>query len=68
MIGTHGSAGSPASCNGSASTYVTNTFSLPEVNTAAIANGLAIKLYVRNSSGLSGSQHDLAQLAITYVP
>jgi hypothetical protein len=47
---------------------VTDSVSLPEVNTAAIANGVSIKLYVRNSTGLGASQHDLAQLEITYVP
>jgi hypothetical protein len=68
LIGTHGSSGSPVSCNSSTSSYVTDTVSLPEVNTAAIANGVTIKMYLRNSSGLSASQHDLAELRITYVP
>jgi hypothetical protein len=68
LIGTHGSSGSPVSCNASASSYVTDSVSLPEVNTAAIANGVTVKMYVRNSTGLNGSQHDLAKLHITYVP
>jgi hypothetical protein len=68
LIGTHGSSGSPVSCNASASSYVTDTVSLPEVNTAAIANGVTVKMYVRNSTGLNRSQHDLAKLQITYVP
>ncbi len=66
LIGTHGSSGSPVSC--ATSTYVTDTVSLPEVDTAAEANGLSVRLYVRNSTGLSGSQHDLAQLQVTFVP
>jgi hypothetical protein len=68
LIGTHGSAANPLSCNGSTSSYVTDTVALPEVNTAAIANGVTVKMYVRNSSGLSASQHDRAELQITYVP
>jgi hypothetical protein len=68
LIGTHGSSGSPVSCNSSTSTYVTDTVSLPEVDTAAEADDLSVRLYVRNSTGLSASQHDLAQVEITYVP
>jgi hypothetical protein len=68
LIGTHGSSGSPVSCNGSTSTYVTDAVSLPEVDSAAKADDLSIRLYLRNSTGLSGSQHDLAELQVTYVP
>lgn len=69
LIGTHGSAGSPVSCNSSSLSYVTDTVSLPEVNSAALANNVSIKLYLRNSAALGGaSQHDLAELRITYVP
>jgi hypothetical protein len=68
LIGTHGSSGSPVSCNGSSSTYVTDTVSLPEVDTAAEADDLSVRLYLRNSTGLSASQHDLAQVEITYLP
>ena len=68
LLGTHGSSGSPVSCNSSTSTYVTDTVSLPEIDTAAEANGLSVRLYLRNSTGLSASQHDLARLQITYVP
>jgi hypothetical protein len=67
LIGSHGTSTSPISCN-STTSYVTDTFSLPEVNTAAIANGVSIKMYLRNSTGVSASQHDLAELHITYVP
>jgi hypothetical protein len=35
---------------------------------ATIANGVTVKMYVRNSTGLNGSQHDLARLHISYVP
>jgi hypothetical protein len=68
LIGTHGSSGSPVSCNSSSLSYVTDSVSLPEVSTAAIANGVSIKMYLKNSTGLGASQHDLAELRITYVP
>jgi hypothetical protein len=66
VIGTHGSTSSPVSCNASAN-YVTDTVSLPEVNTAARANGLVIKIYASNASGFQ-SQHDLATMSFSYTP
>jgi hypothetical protein len=66
LIGSHGSSANPVSCT--STSYTTDTVSLPEVDTAAIANGLSIKLFLKNSTGLSASQHDLAELRITYVP
>jgi hypothetical protein len=69
LIGTHGSPASPVSCNSSSLNYVTDTVSLPEVSSAALANTVTIKMYLRNSAALGGaSQHDLAELRITYVP
>jgi hypothetical protein len=69
LIGTHGSSGSPVSCNSSSLSYVTDTVSLPEVSSAALANNVTIKMYLRNSAALGGaSEHDLAELRITYVP
>jgi hypothetical protein len=69
LIGTHGSPASPVSCNSSPLSYVTDTVSLPEVSSAALANSVSIKLYLRNSAALGGaSQHDLAELRVTYVP
>jgi hypothetical protein len=44
-LGTHGSAASPQACTSSGTVFTTDTVSLPEVNTAAEANGLVIKLY-----------------------
>jgi hypothetical protein len=44
-LGTHGSAASPQACTNSGTVFTTDTVSLPEVNTAAKANGLVIKLY-----------------------
>jgi hypothetical protein len=44
-LGTHGSAASPQACTNSGTVFATDTVPLPEVNTAAKANGLVIKLY-----------------------
>ena len=44
-LGTHGSAASPQACTNSGTVFITDTVSLPEVNTAAKANGVVIKLY-----------------------
>jgi hypothetical protein len=65
LIGSRGSAASPFSCNSSATAFVTDTVSLPEVNTVARANTLSIKMFVRNSAA-STSRHDLARLDLTY--
>jgi hypothetical protein len=65
LLGTHGSSASPVSCNATTS-YVTNTTSLPEVTTAAQANNLTIRVYVRNASSLK-SQDDQDAVTITYV-
>jgi hypothetical protein len=64
LIGTHGSTSSPVSCN-STTTYATDTISLPEVDTAAEANGLTIRLYGK-SSGSRKTEHDLVRLGVTY--
>jgi hypothetical protein len=64
LIGTHGSSAAPISCNSTA-TYTTETISLPEVNTAARANGLIVKTYYKLSAG-SKTDHDLGQLTVTY--
>jgi hypothetical protein len=64
LLGTHGSSGSPASCTSGAS-FKADSFSLPEVDTAAKANSVIIKLYVKDSGGAQ-SQHSLATLRVTY--
>lgn len=65
LLATHGSSGSPVSCNSSSTTYVTDNVALPEIDTVAEANSAVIKLFVRNSSS-SRSQHDLATLTLNY--
>jgi hypothetical protein len=44
-LGTHGSGGSAQNCNASGTNNVTDSVSLPEVNTVTKANSLVIKLY-----------------------
>ncbi len=64
LLATHGSAGSPISCN-SSSSYVTDTVSLPEIDTVAEANSVTIKLYAWNSGG-HRSVHQFATLGVVY--
>jgi hypothetical protein len=66
-IGTHGSSGSPVSCNSSGTVYQTDTVSLPEVTTVAQANNLAVRMYV-TSSTQKKSIDDLDTVTVTYVP
>jgi hypothetical protein len=66
LIGTHGSTGTPVSCN-STTTFTTDTVSLPEINTPARANGAIVKTYYWISgNGVRTTDHDFAQLAINY--
>lgn len=64
LIGTHGSSGTPVSCNATTS-YVTNTVSIPEVDTVAEANGLVLKAYLRNSGSRKASI-ELVQVDLSY--
>ena len=64
LIGTHGSSASPVSCNATSS-YVTDTVSLPELNTAAAASNLVLKVYLRNSGSRKASV-ELVQVDVDY--
>ena len=64
LIGTHGSAASPLSCNSTWS-WTTDVVPLPEVNTVARANNVRVVLYVRNS-GAGRSLHRLMTVGIDY--
>jgi hypothetical protein len=69
LIGTHGSTSAPVSCN-STSSFVTDTVSLPEVNTVSEANNAVIRVYAKNDATGAGnrkSQHDLATVKIDYT-
>ena len=63
LLATHFSSAAP-SCNAT-TTFATDTVSLPELTTAALVNGVTIKLYVRNSGG-GRSQDDLLRLNVAY--
>jgi VCBS repeat len=63
LLATHGSAGTPVSCNATTS-YASDAVALPEVDTVAEANNVSIKLFVKNSGGRA-SQHRIATLGIT---
>lgn len=64
LLATHGSTGSPVSCN-SAGSYASDAIALPDVDTGIKANTLTVKLYVRNSGG-GQSLHRVASLGVTY--
>ena len=64
LIGTHGSAGAPVSCN-STWAWETDTVSLPEVDSVARANNLRIVMYVRNS-GAAQSLHRRMTVGFDY--
>ena len=63
LIGTHGSAAAPY-CNNTAG-FVTDSISLPEVTTPAMANSLVLRLYVSNAGGVRRTQHDLATVSLS---
>ena len=64
LIGTHGSSGTPISCN-STTSYVTDPVTLSEVSTAATTNNLVLKVYMKNS-GSRKATIDLVQLDVNY--
>jgi hypothetical protein len=64
LLATHGSAGSPVSCNGTTS-WTTDVIALPEIDSVAKADGMTVVLYVENSGGRR-SQHKAAILAVDY--
>jgi hypothetical protein len=64
-LGTHGSAASPQACTNSGTVFTTDTVSLPEVNTAAKANGLVIKLYYWVSPRCGGGGNPVCVKSVT---
>ena len=64
LIGTHGSSGSPISCNATTS-YVADSVSLSEVDTTTEANNLVIKLFA-SVTGNRKSLTDLLRVRMTY--
>ena len=70
LIATHGSTATPIGCNTSNTTWVTNSVSIPAVNSVARANDLTVRMYFRGTAG-GGSgrltQHDMTEVSLTYV-
>jgi hypothetical protein len=64
LIGTHGSTGASLSCHNTNATTLVHAEALAEVDTAAEANALTVRLYARNSAS-SSIQFDLARLRVT---
>jgi hypothetical protein len=69
LIATYGSAATPVGCNSSSSAWATDSLSMPAVNSVARANDLTVRLYFRGSANGNnrGTQHDLTEMALTYV-
>ncbi len=65
LIGTHGSSGSPISCNSSDSAWQTDVVTLSELDTGPELNSLQVKVYFK-TSGPSAVAIDLARLSETY--
>ena len=65
LIGTHGSSGSPISCNSSDSAWQTDVVTLSELDTGPELNSLQVKVYFK-TSGPSAVAVDLARLSETY--
>lgn len=55
----------PAVCNPD-SFYLTNTVALPEITTAAYANGISVRVYGSNNGGSKRSLDDVVTLGISY--
>ena len=64
LIGSHGSPGAPVSCN-SGGGYVSDSISLPEVDSVAIANDVTVRVYMTNSAG-ARSQVNLGTLGVDW--
>ena len=69
LLVSHGNAGAPFSCT-TGTAYAVGVLTLNEVTTPAIANDLTVRIYERVTGGNNTrtTQHDLAELSVTYVP
>lgn len=65
LLGTHGSSGTPISCNTGNTTFSTDNVTLSELTTVANANNLTIKVYMKESSNKK-TQIDFARLNVNY--
>lgn len=64
LLGTHGSSGTPVSCNATSS-FSTDQVTLAELTGVANANNLTVKVYMKDS-GSRKSQIDFVQLNVNY--
>jgi hypothetical protein len=65
LIGTHGSSTTPYACN-STSSFVTDSISIPEVNTVTEADNVVIRVYVKDVTGSRKTIDDLDTLTLNY--
>jgi len=65
LLGTHGSSGTPVSCN-STNAFSTDNVTLAELTSVTNANNLTIKVYMKDTTGARKSQMDLVQLNTNY--
>ena len=63
LIGSHGDAGSPLSCN-SGTDYLADDVQLAEVNSVGAANDVTVRIYMSNSAG-ARSQINLGTVGVT---
>ena len=64
LVTTKGSSGSPICSN--AATYTQVNTAIPEINTAALANGAIVKMFVKDTTATRKSNTELASLSVTY--
>ena len=67
LLGTHGSTGTPVSCN-STNAFSTDNVTLSELTSVTDANNLTIKVYMKDSTAARKSQMDLVQLNTQLLP
>ena len=65
LIGTHGSTTTPVSCNAT-NNFVTDTVSVPEIDTVAEANNAVVKVYMKISTNKGKTLHDRLTLTVNY--
>jgi hypothetical protein len=65
LLGTHGSSGTPQSCQTGNTTYSTDDVTLSELTSVTDANALTVKVYFKES-GSRKVQVDFVQLELTY--
>ena len=66
-IGLHNTAGTDRICSPSNTADVTDSISLPEVDTVAEANSLSAKIYERRTGTATTTRTDQIKLTITYT-